>query len=154
LLHDSASNAMAWSFLSSHLALSLSPALDGSDVPQRQFGCVLAHAMHRKFASPIGESSGVEPRRGVPRDSGCGCSHVGHVRIDVRSDKHVQQRAATSTIPGNAPPRFDPRAFPYWRREFTMHCMGKNAAELALRNARPIQGGRQAQSEVGREERP
>jgi hypothetical protein len=50
-------------------------------------------------------------------------------------------RAAISTISGNAPPRFNPRAFPYWKREFSMYCMGKNAAELALRNVRPIQGG-------------
>jgi hypothetical protein len=50
----------------------------------------------------------------------------------------IEPSAATSTISGNAPPRFDSRAFPYWKTEFAMYCMGKNAAELALRNVRPI----------------
>lgn len=46
-----------------------------------------------------------------------------------------------STITGMTPPRFNPRSFPQWKREFTMHLMGKNGAEMTLRVPRPIIGG-------------
>ena len=40
-----------------------------------------------------------------------------------------------------APPRFNPRSFPQWKKEFVMHLMGRNSAEMAIRTPRPIQGG-------------